>query len=575
MQFTGSELFWECLMREGVDVVFGYPGGAIMPVYDAMLNYPVHHVLTRHEQGAAHMADGYARVSGKVGVALATSGPGATNLVTGIATAKLDSSPIVCITGQVHANLLGKDAFQEVDVTGITLPITKHNFQITKVDEIPLIIRKAFHIARSGRPGPVVIDFCKNAQVEKIDYEFNEEPEELSLPGYKSPKHAPEKDLERAVRLIEQSEQPVILAGQGVLMSGAVEELELFASKTHVPVAMTLLGLGALPHSHPLSLGMMGMHGEAYCNNAIQKSDLLLAFGMRFDDRVTGNLRTYSPLSRKIHVEIDPTEIDKNVDVDLALIGDLKTVLNDLIPMVTEQQHHAWMEQITSWKQESNERSILSQQANGKLHTPKVIQTIWDVTQGDAVVVTGVGQHQMWTAQYYPIEKPNRLITSGGAGTMGFGLPAAIGAWFGAKEQEVWLIDGDGSFQMTQTELSTARQEGVNLKIAIINNGFLGMVRQWQEFFFEKRYASTPISSPDFLKLAEAYSIPVKRVTDPNDVAPAVEFARQIHGPVVLEFVVEKEDSVYPMVPTGAALDEMIRRPIKLQPENVDGIDLK
>jgi acetolactate synthase-1/2/3 large subunit len=315
---------------------------------------------------------------------------------------------------------------------------------------------------------------------------------------------------------------------------------------------------------------MMGMHGEAYCNNAIQKSDLLLAFGMRFDDRVTGNLRTYSPLSRKIHVEIDPTEVDKNVDVDLALMGDLKTVLSDLIPKIKEQNHQPWLDQIAAWKHESNERSILSRQVNGKLHTPRVIQAIWEVTQGDAVVVTGVGQHQMWTAQYYPIEKPNRLITSGGAGTMGFGLPASIGAWFGAMDQEVWLIDGDGSFQMTQAELSTAYQEGANVKIAIINNGFLGMVRQWQEFFFEKRYASTPITSPDFLKLAEAHNIPVRRVTDPGEVVSAVDFARKITGPVVLEFIVEQEDSVYPMVPTGAALDEMIRRPIPLQSENIE-----
>jgi len=568
-ELSGAEILWESLINEGVEVVFGYPGGAIMPVYDVMLKYPIHHVLTRHEQGASHMADAYARTSDKVGVALATSGPGASNLVTGIATAMLDSSPLVCITGQVHSQLLGKDAFQEMDVTGITLPITKHNFLITRADEVAEVVHQAFHIARSGRPGPVLIDFCKDAQINTANYHEPANASPISLPGYSPPVHAPENDLKKAVDLIAASEQPVILAGQGVLMSGAMDTLAEFASKTQTPVAMTLLGLGALPRSHPLSLGMMGMHGEAFCNQAIQNADLLLAFGMRFDDRVTGNLRTYAPRARKIHIDIDPTEVNKNVPVDLSLTGDLNTVLSDLIPMVKKADHNSWKEQISGWRNETMERSILSWQDDGKLRTARVIHDLWEITEGDSILATGVGQHQMWAAQYYTFEKPSRLITSGGAGTMGFGLPAAIGAWFAHPDEEIWLIDGDGSFQMTQCELSTAVQENANIKIAIMNNGFLGMVRQWQEFFFDKRYASTPITGPDFVKLADAHGIPAMRIQNPEGVYPAIEFAQKTPGPVLLEFVVEKEESVYPMVATGAALDEMIRRPIVKSSEKV------
>lgn len=560
MKKTGAEILWECVIREGVEVVFGYPGGANMPIYDAMLNYPIHHVLVRHEQGAAHAADGYARASGKVGMAMGTSGPGATNLVTGIATAMMDSVPVVFVTGQVAAHLIGGDAFQEVDVTGITLPITKHNYLVTRADEIAEVVREAFYIARSGRPGPVLIDICKNAQVEQCEFVY---PEEVKLPGYQPVDHAPQDALERAVKLIEKAHRPVILCGHGVLISKAEEEVMAFAVKTQTPVASTLLGLGAFPASHELSLGMMGMHGEVHTNLAIQNSDLLLAFGMRFDDRVTGTLKTYAPHAKKIHVEIDPSEVHKNVEVDVPLVGNLKTVLNDLIPMVDEYDHEDWKKQISEWKAEGDARSIMNWERNGKLHVPHLIADIWRLAGGDIIVATDVGQHQMWTAQYYALDKPNRWITSGGAGTMGFGLPSAIGAWFANKEEEVWAVAGDGGFQMTAAELTTAVQEGANVKVAVMNNNFLGMVRQWQEFFFEKRYSAVNMLAPDFVKLAEAHNVPARRVTKLEEVNEAIAWARSFKGPAVIEFKVEQEEAVYPMVPAGAALDQMLRRPLK------------
>ncbi|MEY2820358.1 MAG: Acetolactate synthase large subunit [Chloroflexota bacterium] len=560
MKLKGAEIVWECLVREGVEVVFGYPGGANMPIYDAMLNYPVHHVLVRHEQGGAHMADGYARASGKVGVAMATSGPGATNLVTGIATAMMDSVPVVFITGQVAAHLIGGDAFQETDVTGITLPITKHNYLVTRADEIAETLREAFYIAKSGRPGPVLVDICKNAQVESCEFVY---PEEVELPGYKPVMHAPRPLLDEAVKLIEKSKRPIILCGHGVIMSKAEEELMQFAVRTQTPVASTLLGLGAFPASHELSLGMMGMHGEVHTNLAIQNSDLILAFGMRFDDRVTGTLKTYAPKAKKIHIEIDPAEVHKNVFADVPLVGDLKTVLRDIIPLLDEYDHEDWKNEINSWKAEADSRSIMNWDDTEKLYVAHLVGDIWKATGGGAIVTTDVGQHQMWAAQYYQLDKPNRWITSGGAGTMGFGLPSAIGAWFAAKDQEIWAIAGDGGFQMTAAELTTAVQEGANVKVAIMNNSFLGMVRQWQEFFFEKRYSAVNMLAPDFVKLADAHGVPARRVTSRDEVNEAIEWARNTKGPVVLEFRVEMEDAVYPMVPAGAALHEMLQRPAK------------
>jgi acetolactate synthase-1/2/3 large subunit len=561
MKLKGAEIIWECLLREGVDVVFGYPGGAILPTYDALTKYPqIHHVLVRHEQGASHMADGYARATGKVGVAMATSGPGATNLVTGIATAMMDSSPIVCITGQVSSGVIGSDAFQEVDVTGVTLPVTKHNYLVTDVDELAYAIREAFHIARTGRPGPVLIDVPKDVQNAVTEFVYPEDP--IVLPGYHPAEAAKDDDLEAALKLIRESKRPLILAGHGVVMSGAMRELQQYAEMTQTPVALTLLGKGAMPEGHPLVLGMMGMHGEAYVNNAIQEADLLLAFGMRFDDRVTGNLNTYAKKSRKVHVDIDPSEINKNVLVDVGIVGDLRTVVGQMLPRLEPMQHSDWMEQISEWVDDTGKRDIVNQSVKDHLLAAHVIRDLWQYTDGDAVTVTDVGQHQMWEAQYYPHVRPNSLITSGGLGTMGYGLPAAIGAKMGRPEENIWAIVGDGGFQMTMTELGTAAQEKVAVNIAIINNGYLGMVRQWQEFFYEERYNATPMFSPDFLKLAEAYGIPAIRVTSRDQIKEAIEKAHAwTEGPFIVEFVVEKHDIVYPMVPAGADLDKMIRRP--------------
>ena len=561
MQLKGSEIIMECLLREGVSVMFGYPGGAILPTYDAMTQYQdrIHHVLVRHEQGASHMADGYARATGRVGVCIATSGPGATNLVTGLATAMMDSSPIVAITGQVPIPAIGSDAFQETDVTGVTLPVTKHNYLVTDVDDLAYTMKEAFYIARTGRPGPVLVDVPKDVQNAVTEYVHPEG--EITLPGYHPPSTAGEDDIDGALRLIQEAERPVILAGHGVMMSGATQELRELAERAQIPVALTLLGKGGIPEEHPLVIGMMGMHGEASSNLAIQEADLLIALGMRFDDRVTGNLKTYAVNARKIHIDIDRSELNKNVKVDVGIAGDLRTVLRQLLPKLQPKTHRQWINRIRNWLEDSSERDILNYETPDKLLTAQVINDIWKLTDGDAITVTDVGQHQMLEAQYYPHQRPSTLLTSGGLGTMGFGFPAAIGAKFGMPDEEVWAIVGDGGFQMTLCEMATAVQENINVNIAIINNHFLGMVRQWQELFYEKRYQATPMFNPDFCKLAEAYRIPAVRVTRREEIEAAVQFAQDIEGPALIEFVVEKEEMVYPMVPSGADLHNMKRRP--------------
>jgi acetolactate synthase I/II/III large subunit len=559
MKLTGAQILWESLVREGVTDVFGYPGGAILPAYDAMLAHPIRHVLVRHEQGATHMADGYARASGKVGVAIATSGPGATNMVTGIATAMMDSSPIVCITGQVGSKLIGSDAFQECDITGITLPITKHNYLVQSAGDVAASVREAFAVARSGRPGPVLVDITKDAQQSTAEFDWDAaEPQlteavDAALPG--------DGDFHDAIALINEAERPLILAGHGIMLSGAERLVLALAERANIPIAVTLLGIGGVPASHPLNLGMMGMHGEAWVNEAIQEADLLIALGMRFDDRVTGNLKTYARNARKIHVDIDRAELNKNVRVDIAIAKDVKTALDEWLPHVAPTDRAAWLARIQASKGDSAVRDIQNLPDEGHLYAAHVINDLWRLTGGNAVIVSDVGQHQMWEAQYYKHDRSRTLITSGGLGTMGFALPAAIGAKIACPEAEVWVVVGDGGFQMTMAELATVVQENLDINVAIINNGYLGMVRQWQEFFYEKRYAATPISGPDFRKLAEAFGISAATVRTRAEVADAVTAARRTKRAAVIDFQVEQEDSVYPMVPAGADLHKMIRRP--------------
>jgi acetolactate synthase I/II/III large subunit len=575
---TGAEILWATLVGEGVTTVFGYPGGAILPAYDALRKFPIHHVLVRHEQGAAHMADGYARASGRTGVCIATSGPGATNLVTGIATAMLDSVPIVAITGQVSSKVLGTDAFQEIDITGITLPITKHNYLVTRAEDIAPALREAFQVAASGRPGPVLVDITKDAQQGIAPFDFA-----AAAPAPHRPHpmlRAESSAIRQAIELITAARRPVILAGHGILYSNAREQVIAFAERTQSPVASTLLGLGAFPTYHPLSLGMMGMHGESWVNQAIQQSDLLLAFGIRFDDRVTGNLAQYAPNAKKIHIDIDPSEVNKNVKADVALIGDLKEILEVLLPLLPlgRPTHHgqtvmngapgSWIAEVNAMKGDAAVRDIINLPDNGHLYAAHVINDIWTEALAakrlpQTVIVTDVGQHQMWEAQYYKHDAERSLITSGGLGTMGFALPAAIGAKVACPEKDVWVIAGDGGFQMTAAELSTIQQEGLAINIAVINNGFLGMVRQWQEAFYEKNYAASPILSPDFVALAAAHGIAGAHVSKRADVIPTVTRARTSGHAFLIDFQVEKEDGVYPMIAPGAALHEMVRRPTK------------
>ena len=557
---TGGQAVWETLVRVGVTHVFGYPGGAILPTYDALPGARVTHVLARHEQSAAHMADGFARATGRVGVAMATSGPGATNLVTGIATAMMDGSPIVCITGQVSSHLLGSDAFQEVDITGITMPITKHNYLVTDPARIGPAISEAFCIATSGRPGPVLVDITKDAQQGTCSVDWDELaawPARVA-PGRPAIDRAA---CQAALDAMAAARRPIILAGHGVLASGASRLLRAFAERTGIPVATTLLGIGGLPGSHPLNLGMVGMHGEAAVNRAVQEADLLLAFGMRFDDRATGKVSGFAPRARRVQVDIEPAEINKTVKVDVAIVGDLADVLRALLPRVVRGDHAEWLAAIGAERSRAGARDIQNLPDDRRLHAAHVMHDLWRETRGQAVVVTDVGQHQMWEAQYYRHERPRSLITSGGLGTMGFALPAAIGAKLARPETEVWVVAGDGGFQMTGAELATVAQERLPLRIAVVNNGYLGMVRQWQEFFYGKRYCATPISGPDFCKLAEAYDIAAARVASRAEVVPAIRAARRQDGPILIDFRVEREDAVYPMVPAGASLDQMLRRP--------------
>jgi acetolactate synthase-1/2/3 large subunit len=577
MKQRGAHIIWSVLVEQGVDTVFGYPGGAILPAYDALLDHPIRHVLVRHEQGATHMADGYARASGRVGVAIATSGPGATNLVTGIATAMMDSIPLVCITGQVPEALIGSDAFQETDIAGITLTITKHNFLVTKAEDIAPTLRKAFAIATSGRPGPVLVDITKNAQQDECEFEPQNRLESDGFGRGSSDDNGsatakavapPTKghgtratSIARANELLTKAKQPVILAGHGILKSGAMKEVLELAERAQIPVAMTLLGIGSLDAHHPLNLGMMGMHGEAWVNEAIQEADLLIALGMRFDDRVTGKLAHYAPNARKIHIDIDPSELHKNVRADVAIAGDLARVLRDWLPLVRAARHDAWVTRIGELAGGPTVRDIEDLPDDGRFCAAHVIHDIWKATAGRAIICTDVGQHQMWAAQYYKVEEPGTFITSGGLGTMGFGVPAAIGAKLACPDREVWAIVGDGGFQMTQAELQTMVQENVKVNIAIINNGYLGMVRQWQQFFHDRRYSATPLSSPDYVKLADAHGLSGIRVTTRADMADALRHARAAAGAVVIDFRVEQEDTVYPMVSPGAALHDMIKRP--------------
>jgi acetolactate synthase-1/2/3 large subunit len=571
MKLSGAQIVWESLVREGVDTVFGICGGAVIHIYHALPEYPIHHVLMRHEQAAAHAADGYARATGKVGVCMATSGPGATNLVTGIANAYMDSSPVVAITGQVATPVIGKDAFQEVDVTGITLPITKHNYLVTEVEALPMVIKEAFHIARTGRPGPVLIDIAKDVQAASTEYEY---PEEVNLPGYRPTLIGNQRQIKQAARLFNEAEYPLIIAGHGVILAGAEAELTELAEKAQTPVVTTLLGISAIPETHPLCLGMGGMHGEAYANHALQKADLVLNIGGRFDDRLTGVVSTFIPEAKIIHIDVDPAEIGKNVPVDLPIVGDAKNILQALNPMIEPTSHPAWIGKINEWRAESAELDILNQETDA-LVPQYVIRHIWHATRGNAIMVSDVGQNQMWEAQYFMHHEPRGLVSSGGLGTMGFALPAAIGVKVGRPDETVWATIGDGGFQMTIQELATVQQEKLALKIAVLNNGFLGMVRQWQELFFQRRYSATPLLGPDFAKLAEAYGIPGLVVLEKDQVIPALEQAMAINGPALIDFRIEQEENVYPMVAPGSSIGDMLRRP---QPEGVGeqkGGDLK
>ncbi|KAA1296305.1 MAG: biosynthetic-type acetolactate synthase large subunit [SAR202 cluster bacterium] len=557
MNMRGAQIVCKSLLREGCDVVFGIPGGAILPLYQTLPEFPdLRHILVRHEQGAAHAADGYARVTGKPGVAFATSGPGATNLVTGIAAAQMDSVPMVIVTGQVGRPSIGTDAFQETDITGITLPITKHNFLVMEAKDIARVIKEAFFIANSGRPGPVLVDIPRDVFMEEVDYE---EPLELDLPGYKPTISGNNRQIKKASALIQSAKRPVILAGHGVIISRAYDELKELAERAQIPVITTLLGISCFPEDHVLWTGWPGMHGMAYSSLALDEADLIVALGMRFDDRITGNAEKFSSKSKKIHVDIDPSEIGKIIPVDVPIVGDVKDVLVKLNELVEPATHSDWLKRIETLKKD---HPSLRLPETDKLLARQVIRDISEITEGNATIVTGVGQHQMWAAQHYEFKNPCSLLTSGGSGTMGYEVPAAMGAQVASPDGTVWSIAGDGGFQMTLCELATIVENKLPVKFAILNNGFLGMVRQWQEIFFESSYVSTGYSgNPDFVKLAEAYGIKGIRVTDKTQVKTAIQDAMEHDGPVLIDFIVEQEENVYPMIPSGMTVKDMIEEP--------------
>jgi len=558
-ELPGAEIVCESLLQEGVDVLFGLPGGAVLPFYGALSKYPqLRHILVRHEQGAVMAADGYARATGKVGVCCATSGPGATNLVTGIAGAQMDSVPVVIITGQVPRPAIGRDAFQETDVTGITLPVTKHNYLVMDVADVAGSIKEAFHIARTGRPGPVLVDIPKDVLLgDRTEFVW---PERVNLPGYNPPGEAEAGQIERAADLINQAERPVIMAGHGVVIARAFKELQELAEKAQIPVVTTLLGLGSLAPDHLLHLGMPGMHGLAYASLALDQADLVISLGARFDDRVTGRVSDFVPNAKKIHFDIDPSEFNKNMRVDVAVLGDLQLSLRQLVPRVKRQVHLQWLQTIDTLRAEHPPFNIRQTE---ELLPQYVLQQLSEVTQGEAIVVTGVGQHQMWAAQHYRFKEPNTWLTSGGLGAMGFEVPAALGAKVGRPDKTVWSIAGDGGFQMTMCDLATAVESQIDVKFAILNNGVLGMVHQWQEFFYDQDFFATVYTgNPDFVKIAEAYGIKGIRVTDKAQVVGAIQEAMETPGPVVVDFRVKADEQVYPMIPAGESVKEMMEEPV-------------
>jgi acetolactate synthase-1/2/3 large subunit len=558
-ELSGSQILCEALIREGVNLMFGYPGGAIMPFYDALTSYPaLRHVLVRHEQAAAHAADGYARATGKVGVCVATSGPGATNLVTGLATAFMDSTPIIAITGQVARPFIGRDAFQETDILGVTQPITKHNFLVQRVEDLAEIVHEAFRLARGGRPGPVLIDVPKDVQFAKTFYPASAPVSSIEHYRVTRVPHPSATAVEKAAHLIGEAKQPLIMSGHGVILSNAYAELQAFAEKTGIPVITTLLGLSAFPETHPLAIGMPGMHGPAHVNRAIGEADLIIGVGLRFDDRVTGKVSEFAPHARFIHIDIDASEMHKVKRAAVPIVADAKAALTALVDAVAAGNHDKWLNEIRSWEDQATERGA-SIERNLEYPDPTcILEAIRAETGGDAIIVTDVGQHQMWTARHYTWTRPNSHITSGGLGTMGFALPAAMGVKMGIPDATVWVVAGDGGIQMNIQELATLKQQGITVKVAIMNNGYLGMVRQWQHFFHNHNYSETPITGPDYVKLADAYGLTGMQITRRADVQAAVRKAMQTDGTVIIDFVIESEANVYPMVAPGSAITNMI-----------------